>query len=441
MKRTVSLTLALLLVFSAVAAFAGGSKEGGAAASSSSGGKVSLSMFMYRDVTAPEAKVWADQILPTFLKENPDISITPEYLFNDPYHQKLQAMAVSGQLPDIVFLWPDKRTGYVTERGLMKDLRPFLKGHESEFFPLAVAPQTGKNGEIYELPEQITATQVTFTNTKLLKQLGLTYPKTVDEMIAQGDKIRAAGLVPIAMANKDGWEMQSCLLSTLVDRTGGMDWFKKAVAGDGSMLADPQFVAALNVVKKLNDAKMFSPGINQLDYNNAIDSFVAEKAVYLVDGGWRVNNLVQTLTPDQKKYIELNSFPDVAGEVGPSGSTSAVAGTGFGMNAKLDGAKADAAWKWIWYYSGPEGSKIRLANGAFPAYKLDLSSIPNVDPMIVKLSDFWKGRDTSLVIDSVLSGQAMSILQPGMQEMMFGNKTPQQLATEFANWLKANPGK
>jgi raffinose/stachyose/melibiose transport system substrate-binding protein len=423
MKKMLALTLALTLMVGA--AFA---QE-----------KVNLSLYMYRDTTAPEAWVW-DELLATFLKANPTIKIDAEYLFNEPYHQKLKSMAQSGQLPDVFFFWPDKRTGYINglEGGkpLAKDLRPYLAGKEKLFAPAALMPQ-GPNGEIFELPEQVTATHVMFTNNALLKKLGLTFPKTFAELLAQGPKIRAAGLVPIAMANKDGWEMQSCLLSTLTERAGGMDWFNKAIVGKGASFADKPFVDALNVIKQLNDNLMFPPGINQMDYGAASQMFEAEQAVYLIDGGWKVNELLSTLNADQKANISMETFPDLANQKGQSGSTALVPGTGLGMNANLSGAKADAAWKFIYFYSGPEGSKIRMKGGALPACKVDTTGL-TIDPLVIKLADFLNSHPYGWVIDSKMDGAGMNVLQPAIQEMMFGKKTPQQVANEYEAWVQKN---
>jgi len=163
----------------------------------------------------------------------------------------------------------------------------------------------------------------------------------------------------------------------------GKEWFKKAVKGEAKF-TDPEFVAAMQVIKDLADAKMFSPGINQAAYGAALTDFVNEKAVYLIDGGWRVNNLVTELSAEQKEYVTLEVFPAIKNEKNP-GSTAAVAGTGYGMNAKLNEKKSNEAWKWLWFYSGPEGSKIRATFGALPAYKIDLG---DADIMLKKLNTF-----------------------------------------------------
>ncbi len=423
------LTLLVVLFFLGNTLFATGQKE------ATKGGKITLSMYTYQDLSDPvTTKNWK-VLLNKFKSEHPNIEFSIEYGFNEPYHNKLQAMLVADQLPDIIFLWPGKRTGKVTGSGKIKDLRPWLKGHEKEFASIAMAPQ-GKNGEIYELPEAVTATHVMYTNTKFLKQLGLSFPKTHAELLAQGAKIRAQNLIPIAMTNKSQWQMQSCLLSTLTERAGGMEWFKKAIKGEGASFADPEFVNALSVIDQLSKNQMFSPGINQLDYGQALTQFVNEKAVYYIDGGWRVNSLKQELTTAQKKYVVLNTYPDIPNQKGQSGSTSMVAGTGYGMNAKLTGAKADAAWQWIWFYSGPEGSKIRQANGAITAYKLPVPQ--NADILVKELTKFVSERPAGYVLDAVMDAEGIGVLQTGVQEMMLGRKTPKQVADEYEAWVAKN---
>jgi len=392
-------------------------------------------MLAYQDlsdpVTAPNFKI----LLNTFNASNPDIKLNIEYNFDEAYHNKLQAMLVAGQLPDVLFLWPGKRTGSVTESGQIKDLNLWLKGHEKEFAAMAMAPQ-GPKGEIWELPEQVTDTHVMYTNNKLLGNLGLSFPRTMTALLDQGSKIRGSNLIPVAMTNKDGWQMQSCLLSALVERAGGMDWYNRVIKGDNASFADPEFVNALSVIDTLSKKQMFSPGINQAAYGQALTDFVNEKAVYYIDGGWRVNNLVGELKAEQKKDIVLKTFPDIPNQKGQSGSTASVAGTGYGMNAKLTGVKADAAWKWIWFYSGPVGSAIRQGFGANPAYKLPTPG--KLDVMIKKLVKFTNDTPAGYVLDAKMDAEGMGVLHPAIQEMMLGNKTPKQVADEYEAWVDAN---
>ena len=397
--------------------------------------KIKLTMLEYQDLNDAVDMANLDELMSAFAKLHPDIELEMDFGFSEAYHDKLRTVFAGGELPDVMFLWPGKRTGYVTSSGMIKDLRPWIKGHEAEFAAGALNPQ-GPNGEIYELPEQMTATHVMYTNEKLLKDLGLTFPKTLDELIAQGETIRAAGLIPIAMDNKDGWQMQSCLLSALTERAGGMDWYNKAIKGDGASFADPEFINALSVIDTLAKNEMFSPGINQADYGVAMTDFVNERAVYAIDGGWRVNLLVGELTDEQKAYVKLNTLPDIPNQKGQSGSTAMVAGTGYGMNANLEGEKAEAAWTWIWFYSGPEGSKIRQKQGAMTAYNLPVSD--DMDVLIKRLNEFVAGTPSGYVIDAVMDAEGMAGLHAGLQEMILGKKTPEQVAQEYEAWVAEN---
>ena len=428
-KATLFLVLALLV--SATTVFSRGVQMQAGEA----GGKTRLTMLSYQDLTDPVTAPNWEIVLNAFYASNPGIEIEIEYGFNEPYHDKLQAMLVADQLPDIMFLWPGKRTGKITGSGKIKDLRPWLKGHEDKFAAIAVAPQ-GSKGEIWELPEQVTDTHVMYANQRLMKELGLAFPKTLDDLLAQGGKISGQQLIPVAMTNKAGWQMQSCLLSALTERAGGMDWYDKVIVGDNAAFSDPEFVGALSVIETLSKNEMFSPGINQSDYGQALTDFVTEKAVYYIDGGWRVNNLVGELTAEQKEYVELKTFPDIPNQKGTSGSTASVAGTGYGMLSNLEGSKADAAWQWIWFYSGPVGSSIRQGHGANPAYKLPSPS--NLDAMVKKLVKFVADTPAGYVIDAKMDGEGMGVLHPAIQEMMLGKKTPQQVADEYEAWVSAN---
>lgn len=425
MKKVIVILIGLLLVAGVAFARGGGEEPDG----------ITLRVYDYKDLTN-EIDVANDaELMVVWEAGHPDITLEFEYGFNNPYHDKLQAMALAGQLPDVIFLWPGKKTGQVTGSGVIKDISPWIDQVADQFAPAAVAAQ-GPNGEMWELPEQVTATHVMFTNTAILDELGLDYPETLEELIQQGPAIRAAGYIPIAMDNKDGWQMQSSLLSALVARTGGTEWLNEARVGNASF-EDQEFIDALRVIEALSQYDMFSPGINQADYGEALNAFASGGAVYLIDGGWRTNELVKLMPEDAYTYVDFNVFPALpVDEVMPA-SSAIVAGTGFGMNADLTGEEAEAAWEWIYFFAGPEGSEVKAGQGWLPAVKVPLPS--DSPQLLLKLADFLNSTPGGYVIDAVMDGEGMGAnLHPGLQEMMFGNKTPEQVGAEYEAWVAAN---
>lgn len=369
-----------------------------------------------------------------FEKQNPDIKLVFEFAKGEAFHNKLQTLSIANKLPDMMIVWPTKRSSNVTGSGKIMDLRSYIKGHEDEFVTSALDAQ-GKNGEIYELPIVVTAAHVMFVNTKILDELGLQPAKTLDELIKQTKTINDAGYTTVAMDNKDAWEMQSTLLGVLVERTGGKEWIKDAKAGKVKF-TDSEFVRALEIIKQLQDNKVFSAGINQAEYGRALSTFNTGKAAYFIDGGWRVQNIVGEMKKELQPYVRIMSFPDIPNQKGKSQSTTKVVSSGFGMRSDLDKAKADVAWKWIWFYSGPEGSKITQKNGGLTAYKLKPSS--DTPEITKRFAKFLSEKPGGYVIDAIMEGEGMGVLQPAIQQMMLGNVSPKDVAEEYENWVANN---
>ncbi len=430
MKRFAMATLAILLVLSLGACSGGGAKGGKLSADT----KLTLTVYHQWDPSSPEGPMW-DETVAAFNKLYPNIKIETEFAAGEPYHQKLQAMAVSGQLPDVMFLYAGKRTGYVTGNGLIKDLRPFLGEDSKKFLDAAMMPQ-GPKGEIYELPQNIDVAHVLYVNRPLQAKLGLKDPTSLEDLVAQAKTIRAAGLTPVSMGNKDPWVMNTFMLSELVERYGSTVWFDKAMKGEAKFTDEP-FVKALTDIKTLADQKVFSAGLNQLTYSQGFEEFMQGKAVYHVNGGWRVPTITTMKTAAEQADIGMISWPDVAGMASPSGSTIATPGNGFGMNAKLEGAKAQAAFAFIKFVSGEEGSDIAMKRGMLPAYKLDFSKY-ELAPITKDYLKFIDGRPMGYIVDAKMDGEGMSVLNPGIQEMTMGKKTPAEVAADYEAWVAAN---
>jgi len=389
--------------------------------------KVELTVLNYLDITSPEAKAW-DATVEAFNAKYPNITLKIENSFGEAYHQKLAALAAAGDLPDVMYLWPGGRSAEIYKNELTEDLYPFLGADKDKFVPAAVAPQW--DGKLYELPIGITATHVMYVNTKLLIDLGLTMPKTYDELVAMVPKIKEAGLYPILMANKAAWVMQSCLFSALVGRIGGQDWLDALIAGEASF-TDQEFVDSLALVKDMYDTGLLPPQSIQLEYGDGPNLFATGRSPFMIDGDWRVGAIAPLLSEEEQENFELTVFPDIAGQEGESGSTSTVAATGFGMKAGLTGDKADAAWKWIYFFAGPQAAEIRLIEqGMIPTYIMDLSAY-DISPLAVKRGAFYPEHSGTYVLDDKITGEPINILNTGLQELALGNTTPEKLAAEI----------
>lgn len=381
-----------------------------------------------------------------FHQANPAITINFDFLDHDAYHVKMQALAVSGNLPNILTLWPGKRTGYITDRGYARDLEPWIKqdnlaATQRDVF---LAPQA-KAGQVYELGVPfVNFTNVVYVNKKLLDQLHLTYPKTLKEFEAQAAPIKQAGFRPVVFGDQSDWVLQSCLLSVLTSRIGGTDWFKQVQYGTGGhSFNDPQFVQALQTVKDMTDAGLIDQSEPQKTRDQALSDFVSGKSVYFIGGIWEVVNLNSALSADMKSEIEMHPFPHVdGGAMTDDNSSSGEIATGFGISKASTDEQAQAAWKWIEFTIDSKQADIYVKHGDLPVYKSGGDNVAGMitDPLSKTSYAFSTAIDQVLpVLDDKMDAEGVEqIINAGLQELVLGSVTPKDLAAQYETWVAAN---
>ena len=394
-----------------------------------------LSTYLQIDPASPQYE-GHNQVMEAFAEAYPQITFEHEYATGEAFHQKFQAIVAANELPDVFTTYVGKRTAYVTESGKALDLRPYLtEAFMSRFSDATWSPQ-GPNGEMYTIPPSMAVTHAMYANTRILDELGLEFPETYQELLDQVGTIREAGYYPISMGNRDQWVVNSWLLSALVYRLGGTEWFDAAMVGDASFTDEP-FVRSLEIIQELTELGVFSPGVNQMSNSEADEEFYQERSVYLIDAGWRTSAMVNILSPQMQAAIYMGVFPAIPGQV-VDGSSAAVPSEGFGISADLAGTEAaDRAFAFLAFYAGEAGASIRLVNGEVPTYTLDISDyeIPGLQR---QYAEFSTSRPMGYVIDAKMDPEGMGVLNPDIQAMMLGRKTPIEVAERYEAWVAAN---
>ncbi|MDR1867020.1 MAG: extracellular solute-binding protein, partial [Treponema sp.] len=161
-----------------------------------------------------------------FEKAHPNIKIVREDLFNEPFHNKTEAYAAAGRLPDVLYAWPSGRSTTLHEQKLLKDLGPLARrdGISSQFLANALDPAQQGGNYLAILPRAITSSHAFYVNNAVLRDAGLTPAKTYAELKAQVPVLRAKGYQTVLMANQEMWVIQSCLFSLIAGRFGGVGW-------------------------------------------------------------------------------------------------------------------------------------------------------------------------------------------------------------------------
>ena len=410
--------------------------------------KVTLTVLNYQQADqagyAEDVAIWEK-----FQKDNPDITLNMEILFNEPYHQKLQAYAAAGTMPDVFYIWPGARSAVIHEKKLAKDLNVLLgPAYLKNFSAAATNPANQLGKYMAMLPQSYTYTTVLYTNTKLLADNGFKPPKTYEDLKRMVPKLKAKGIQVAMLPNKDAWPMQSCLFSSVVGRMAG-DAFIDSILAGKAKFTDRPFVASLEVIANLYKDGILSREDVQIGYGEAAGMFASGKAAIYIDGDWRVGAYItdkasgKALIPPaaQTKDFALLPLVSLPGEKN-RGATSAVAGTGWSVSASLPAgsAKEKAAKRLIEYLYSPEVQGIRFSTGAFVPTRQGVKA--DVEPLVAKVPVYYaENPSTCYVLDGVLDPAVYNVINDGLIAIGLGTKTPAQVAAEtqkaFETWKAA----
>jgi len=400
-----------------------------------------ISVFNYAEMTV--ANTAADQkwTWDTFRANNPDVTLVIEDLFNEPFHNKIEAYAASGNMPDVMYVWPSGRSTSLHQNKLLKDLTPLINrdGLRSLYVPLAFDPSQQASGYLAMIPFAVTNTSFFFINMEVLNDCGLQPAKTYSELKAQVPVLRAKGYETVIMPNQDTWVMQSCLFSLIAGRFGGEGWHDKILNGQAKF-TDPDFVNALNFVRSLYADGVLAPSSLGLSYGDGPAMFSTNKGAYYIDGDWRAGAFItdsstgQALIPvSRQNNIRISVFPEIEGAKIPGRSSSAVLGTGWAMSAAIPSGsdKEDAAWRLIKWLVGRECQTLGVDHSAYATptrTDIDYSSL-NLEPIQIAAANSGKEYDVAtVVIDAVFHSDVFNVINDGLQEIGLGQRTPQQIA-------------
>ena len=426
MKITVKKTLIIsLLVLVTVLGVTGCKKSDKEDAASE---EIVLDVMGYGNNSNQEGTTWV-RIVDSFQKENPNIKINDELLYDEAYHQKVTARLASNQVPDLAYMGADARWGAPwSEAGQQWDHRANL----DSMYDASLIPPHGPNGEIFEIPLGTSnITTVLFMNKALVEELGFSAPETYEDLVAMVPAAKAAGLDVISIDGADGWAWGSCVLSAFIARTSGdANWVSKAVAGDKSF-DSPEFIQALEYIQMMVKDGVISEKSVMVDYGANTSAYSNGEALFMIQGQWIAGDIAD---PAVKEATEFLAFPKMPGEkASMAGSVAAAPSVGYGVTQKgaADPAVRDAALKFINYFYSEAESTQRLRDGGIIAPILAGYQAPDDLPSIVKKKVvFAQTVKNTEVIDSFLTGDANNKLNAGMQEIVSGQKTPAELAAE-----------
>lgn len=379
---------------------------------------------------------------------HPDITLTQNVLANAEYKTQIATLAAANDLPD-VFLLQGMNTIEWAKQGLVYDLTDTIKSspYYADYNTAYFTPFTTED-KIYGFPCLTGGTcTVVIYDKQMWKDAGYdAFPSTWEDVEKASEYFNGQGITTVAFGNGGKWQANSCFMSTLGNRYTGPEWFQSLISKGGASFEDPEFVAALAETQRLfTDTKVFNADYNAVTNEDAREYYIAGTAASFIGGNWDESYIAATLQetdPEKFENIGFAVLPQPADATKAPKSQNIGLGYAVAINPKVaeDPDKLAAAIDLAEYITGPAFSSFVAENyalgGLTKVADVDLSGFDQITQDFYNWS--YVDTETCEIYDSYINSAVWDVFNTDLQDLMNGDKTPEEVAANAQAAYEAN---
>ena len=232
------------------------------------------------------------ELVDEFNKKNPSTQFEVTAVAPDKQEQIIFTQFQAGNPPDVIHM-TQASIGVLNERGLLANLAPYYRMYkwnqrvpkgQIDFF-------TGSNGQIPVVPFEGGVYTFLHYNADLFTRLGIAKPSrdvpmSWDAFLKMCDKIKAAGIAPMTLGNRDQWTLQH-LISFYTQEACTVKDAQALWTKPGSpKITDPRPLAGLKKLWYLLKNGYFASGVNAMTDDEARMLLYSDKAAMYHIGEW-----------------------------------------------------------------------------------------------------------------------------------------------------------
>jgi raffinose/stachyose/melibiose transport system substrate-binding protein len=194
--------------------------------------------------------VYFKQVAEAYNKAHPGVQVVVDYMEGEAYKQKLPTLLQSADKPALIYSWAGGVLRAQVAAGFLTDLTPVKADFAKQYYPAAFDTYA-VDGKQYGVPMILGDVSIIY-NKDLLAKAGVDPASmgTWDGFLAAVKKIKAAGIIPLAMGGADKWPMHF-YWSYLLLRSGGADVLATAEKTPKTGFTAAPFVEAGKRLKEL----------------------------------------------------------------------------------------------------------------------------------------------------------------------------------------------
>lgn len=369
------------------------------------------------------------RIFDVFEKETPGIKVNIQFTPDADYQNRLSTALRGGRGPDIAQLKAYGEVQPFIEAGYLDALDESVAELKNMPDTALGAARGRTDGKTYGVPYSVPMMGV-FYNKEIFAAQGIEIPKTYKDFIAACEKLKAAGITPIAAggANGSAWALEIGV-GVVGPTVYGPGFYDEMMSGKATF-EDPRYVAALKRYAELKP--YFSDGFAGVDYTTSTQQFITGKAAMFLGGSFE-NGSFKAQNP--KLQFSIFSFP--ADDAGATLYTSAFSDGSYGLVS--ESKNKEAATKVLNFMASQKFAQLFADELGWPPARTDVSV---KDPVLSQMMEMAKNSTPYLTLVGFRwqSPTASSILQAEIIDTVEGKIAPEKLGADMqaavATWFQ-----
>jgi glucose/mannose transport system substrate-binding protein len=196
----------------------------------------------------------------------------------------------------------------LVSQGLLNPLDKVAEeGKWKDFLPPAFIDAVSRDGHFYAVPVNVHGQNWMFWSKGALEKAGVAAPpKTWDEFFVTLDKVKAAGLIPVALGGQP-WQERSLFNSLLLSTNKDL-YLKVYRDKSEEAIKSPEFKKVVETFGRLRD--YVDPGSPGRNWNDATGLLIANKAAVQFMGDWMKGEFKAAGQVPDKDYVCVIGIAD-----------------------------------------------------------------------------------------------------------------------------------
>lgn len=412
----------------------GCSSSGQSSSTASGAADEPVTLTWWHNATDEPLKGYWQAAADTYTAAHPNVTFKIEPVQNETISTKISVGLQSNDPPDIYQQWGGGDLATQVEAGKVQDISEATSAVAEKLGGSAAGWQV--DGKQYGIPYSLGVVGFWYRQS-LFAQAGITAPPaTMDELYTDIDKLKAAGITPIAVGSKDKWP-DAFYWGYFATRECSKDTLQAATKE--LTFTDPCFLKAGENLQTLLDAEPFQEGFlgtpAQQGAASAAGLIATGKAAMELQGHWN-GGVINGLTPDKTSLgddLAWFPFPTVTGGAGAADAGFG-GGDGFSCSAEAPPACADFL---TFLLSADEQQKFAALSVGPPI--LPGAETAVTDPTLKSLIEYRNASSfVQLYFDKALPTAVGEALNDDIANLFAGQSSPEQIVSAVTDAAAQN---